>query len=69
MTAAQRNYLTAQGIDPWSLVWANASALGFPRWGNCEAADLPDGRVLLPDGTAHEPSRSAPKPERKEGDG
>lgn len=50
MTAAQRDYLTSHGIDPWSLCWENADAAGFERWGKTEAAHLPDGQVLLADG-------------------
>jgi hypothetical protein len=64
MTAAQRDYLGRKGIDPWSLAWDNANALGFPEWGGSEAAVLPDGRVLLANGTAF-PAPLAP--EREEG--
>ncbi len=50
MTAAQENYLRGAGIDPWSLEWGDADALGFERFGKGEAAVLPDGRVLLAHG-------------------
>lgn len=52
MTAAQRDYLSRAGIDPFSLAWHDAVALGFERFGRSEAAVLPDGRVLLANGTA-----------------
>jgi hypothetical protein len=62
MTAAQRDYLASRGIDPWSLTWSDAHALGFLSWGQSEAAVLPDGQVLLANGTrAERPVPEAPR--------
>lgn len=49
MTAAQADYLRERGIDPWSLRWADAGALGYSERERTEAAVLPDGRVLFAD--------------------
>jgi hypothetical protein len=51
MTAAQKDYCRANGINPWSLDWTDAADVGFKDWGCSEAALLPGGRVLLADGS------------------
>lgn len=56
MTAAQRQALAGERIDPWSLGWYDAAELGFPEWGSSEAAVLPDGRILLANGHAVKPA-------------
>ena len=51
MTKAQRSYLIGHGIYPEGLEWHDAIDLGFERFGRSEAAILPDGRVLLANGS------------------
>jgi hypothetical protein len=52
LTSAQKDYLAARGIDPWSLRWADAQDVGYPAFGLSEAAVLPSGEVLLANGLA-----------------